>query len=229
MSERGKFIVIEGIDGAGKGTQTDLLVDRLNKEGWGVVKDDYPHYETGFWGRQVGRMLAKEWGNPMEVSPYLTVLPYMLDEAEGTKKIIMPALNEGKMVVSNRFFTSNVHGIAKMPENKREEFAKWLWQAGYEEMEIAKPDLVVVLLVDPPVCRENVKKKAERKYTNGQSMDAAEEDYLHQMESAKEYRKMVEKEPERWTLVDCCDEGEMRSKEEIHELIWQEIKKRKII
>jgi len=229
MSERGKFIVIEGIDGAGKGTQTDLLVDRLNKEGWGVVKDDYPHYETGFWGRQVGRMLAKEWGNPMEVSPYLTVLPYMLDEAEGGRKIIEPALVEGKIVVSNRYFTSNVHQIAKMPEDKREEYAEWSWRAGYEEMGIIVPDMVVVLLVDPPVCRENVKKKAERIYTKGQSMDAAEEDYLHQMESAKEYRKMVEKEPERWTLVDCCDEGEMRSKEEIHELIWQEIKKRKII
>ena len=174
-------------------------------------------------------MLAKEWGNPMEVSPYLTVLPYMLDEADGSRKIIEPALAGGKIVVSNRFFTSNVHQIAKMPESDREEFAKWLWQAGYEEMGITRPDVVVVLLVDPLICREHIRKKAERKYTKGRVMDAAEEDFKHQMESAKEYRKMAERQPGRWTLVECCQNGEMLPPLEVHELVWQEIKRRRII
>ena len=73
MSERrGKLLVIEGIDGAGKGTQTELLVNRFRFEGVDVVTDDYPHYETSFWGKHVGRMLAKEFGNPMLISPFLT-------------------------------------------------------------------------------------------------------------------------------------------------------------
>jgi dTMP kinase len=227
--KKGKFIVIEGIDGCGKGTQVELLKKRLIKNKFEVVVDDYPHYESSFWGEHAGKMLAKEFGNPMNISPYLTVLPYMNDEADGSKKIINPALEVGKLVVSNRYFTSNIHQIAKMPENERKKYAKWLWRAGYEEMEITRPDLVVVLMVDPPICRENVKKKAERKYTKGQMMDAAEEDFKHQMESAKEYKKMVANNPNWWTLVDCCREGKLMLPKEINELIWQEIKRRKII
>jgi dTMP kinase len=220
---RGKFIVIDGIDGSGKGTQTELLINRFKQENIEIVIDDYPRYETSFWGRHVGRMLAKEFGNPMVVSPYLTALPYMLDEADGSKKTINPALNEGKMVISNRYFTSNVHQIAKMPEVDREKYSEWLWKAGYEEMEIAKPDLVIVLLVDPEICRENVLKKAQRNYTNGQAMDAAEEDFNHQMEAAKEFKKMAEKEPTIWVAINCCKDGNLLSKEEIHEMIWQKI------
>ncbi|MEI8068079.1 MAG: deoxynucleoside kinase [Candidatus Shapirobacteria bacterium] len=226
---KGKFIVIEGIDGSGKGTQTEILLERLKKENREVVVDDYPHYESSFWGKHVGRMLSKEFGNPMEISPYLTVLPYLLDEADGSKKIIKPALEAGKMVVSNRYFTSNVHQIAKKDESEREIYANWLWDTGYNQMEIAKPDLVLVLLVDPPICRENILKKAQRNYTKGEFMDAAEEDFNHQMESAKEYKKMAQKEAYLWILIDCCRDGKLMSKEEIHELIWQEINKKGLL
>lgn len=225
----GKLIVIEGIDGSGKGTQTDLLIEILNKEGKEVVLNDYPRYETSFWGEHAGRMLTKEFGNPMEISPYLTVLPYILDEADGSKKIIKPAIEAGKMVVSNRYFTSNIHQIAKMPEDEREKYSSWLWDAGYNEMEIIKPDLVIVLMVDPPICRENVKKKAERKYAQGQVMDAAEEDFNHQMESAKEYKKMVKMNPENWVLIDCCKNGQLLPKEDIHQMIINEIKNRGLL
>jgi dTMP kinase len=226
---KGKFIVIEGIDGSGKGTQVELLEKRLLKNKFKVVVDDYPHYETSFWGEHVGKMLAKEFGNPMEISPYLTVLPYMNDEADGSNKIIIPALKKGKLVLSNRYFTSNIHQIAKMPIKERDSYAKWLWKAGYGEMGIVKPDLVVVLLVDPPICRENVKKKAERKYTKGQAMDAAEEDFKHQMLSAEEYKKMVANNPDWWVLVDCCREGKLMSPEDINEMVWNEIKRMKLI
>jgi len=223
---KGKFIVIEGIDGSGKGTQTELLIERLKKENKEVVVDDYPHYETSFWGKHAGRMLTGEFGELFSISPYMAALPYILDEADGSKKIIGPALNEGKTVISNRFFTSNVHQIAKKPENEREEFANWLWEAGYNQTGIIKPDLVLVLLVDPLICRENILKKAERNYVKGQVMDQAEENFNHQMETAKEYKKMAQKEPEMWVLIDCCREGKLMSREEINEKIWEEINKR---
>lgn len=226
---KGKFIVIEGIDGSGKGTQTELLVKRLKKLKKKVVVDDYPHYETAFWGKHVGRMLTGEFGELFSISPYLAVLPYMLDEADGSKKIIGPALKKGKMVVSNRYFTSNVHQIAKKPEKERKIFADWLWEAGYKQMKIIKPDLVLVLLVDPLICRENIQKKIERTYTKGKAMDQAEESFNHQMESAKEYKKMAKKEPNIWVLIDCCRKGKLMSKEEINEMIWLEINKRRFL
>lgn len=226
---KGKFIVIEGIDGAGKGTQTELLVERLKKENIEVVVDDYPHYETSFWGKHVGRMLTGEFGPLFDINPYLAVLPYMLDEEDGSRKIIGPALEQGKTVVSNRYFTSNVHQIAKRPENEREAYANWLWEAGYNQMGIKKPDLALVLLVEPMICKENILKKSERNYTNGKGMDQAEENFNHQMESAKEYKKMAEKEPDLWILIDCCRDGKLMPKEEIHEIIYKKIKEKNLI
>jgi len=57
-------------------------------------------------------------------------------------------------------------------------------------------------------------------------MDQAEENFNHQMETAKEYKKMAQKEPEMWVLIDCCREGKLMSREEINEKIWEEINKR---
>lgn len=227
--KKGIFIVIEGIDGSGKGTQTELLVERLKKENKEVIVDDYPHYETSFWGKHVGKMLTGEFGELFNISPYLAVLPYLLDESDGSKKIIKPALESGKVVISNRYFTSNVHQIAKKPEGERETYADWLWEAGYNQMGIIKPDLILVLLVDPLICRENIFGKAKRNYTNGQAMDMAEENFNHQMESAKEYRKMTEKEADRWVLINCCRDGKLMSREEIHEIIWKKINKKEIL
>ena len=204
-------------------------IEQLKKENKEVILDDYPHYETSFWGRHVGRMLSKEFGDPMKISPYLTVLPYLLDEADGSKKIIKPALDAGKIVVSNRYFTSNVHQIAKMPKLERENYANWLWNVGYNQMGIIKPDLILVLLVDPQICRENILKKAARNYTKGEVMDAPEADFDHQMEAAEEYKKMAKREPNTWILIDCCKEGKLMSKEEINEIVWQEINKREVV
>jgi len=226
---KGKFIVLEGIDGSGKGTQTELLVERLKKEKKEIVVDDYPRYETSFWGKHVGRLLTGEFGELFSISPYLAVLPYMLDEADGSQKTINPALKLGKIVVSNRYFTSNVHQIAKRPKSDREIYADWLWDAGYNQMGIVKPDLVLVLMVDPEICRENILRKTQRNYVGGKTMDQAEANFNHQMETAKEYKKMAKKEPKIWILVDCCRDGKLLSKEEIHEIIWRKINKLNII
>jgi dTMP kinase len=229
MKKKGKFIVIEGIDGSGKATQTDILTKKLKEKGYVVEIDDYPHYETSFWGKHVGRMLAGEFGDAMKINPYLTVLPYMLDERDGSERLIRPWLWAGKMVVSNRFFTSNVHQIAKIPKKDRKKYGKWLWKTGYEEMKIQRPDLVIVLLVDPSICKENIFKKSKRKYTKGEIMDLAEKDFKHQMQAMVEYRKMVKKNPDWWVAIDCCKDGKIMDKEKISQLIWEEIRRKKII
>jgi thymidylate kinase len=79
--------------------------------------------------------------------------------------------------------------------------------------------------VDPEICRENVLKKAKRNYTNGQVMDEAESNFNHQMETAKEYKKMVEKNPKNWVLINCCENGKLMPPEKIHEIIWEKVKK----
>ncbi len=60
--QRGKFIVIEGLDGSGKGVQTNLLIERLRKEGYQVEMADFPQY--GNWSAAfVERYLRGEFGS----------------------------------------------------------------------------------------------------------------------------------------------------------------------
>ena len=53
--KKGKFIVIDGIDGSGKATQTKLLVAKLKENGYKVKTIDFPQYEENFFGKMVGR------------------------------------------------------------------------------------------------------------------------------------------------------------------------------
>ena len=220
----GKFIVIEGIDGSGKATQTELLKKYLNGKGIKVKTDDYPRYETSAWGKLVGRMLMGEFGNPLEISPYLSALPYMVDEYFGGLEI-KEWIKDGYCVISNRYFTSNVHGVAKLKGKKQKEFRNWLWDTGWNHAKIYKPDLVIVLLAPPKVCRELILKKEKRNYTKGKKRDIVESNIKHQQLSAKEYKRMI-KEDKTWVEVSCCDKkGKLLSPEEINQKVLKNVVK----
>ncbi len=245
-NKKGKFIVIEGTDGSGKSVQTGLLRDFLKKEGYKIAKndniksnqisliedyfenkgfdvrtDDYPRYETSVWGKLVGKMLTGEFGDPLAISPYLTVLPYMIDEYWGSQNI-KKWVDAGKVVISNRYFTSNVHQVAKLKGEEQTKYRDWLWKTGWKEMKIYKPDLVIVLLVEPEVSMELVKKKNERNYVGGKGADLMEKSKEHQQAAYDEYLRMIETD-KTWVPVKCCRDGKLISIEEINKLVLDEI------
>lgn len=248
---RGKFVVIEGTDGSGKsvqasllkgfvakngfktdpkgvkGRQVSLLEDYLTDKGFEVKTDDYPRYDTSVWGKLIGRMLTGEMGNPNEISPYLTVLPYMMDEYFGSRDITK-WLKRGYFVVSNRYFTSNVHQVAKLKGEEQRKFRDWLWVTGFEVLGIVKPDLVIFLDVLPEVSRELIKQKLARNYTGGQLMDMVESNMDHQIRSREEYHLMCQNHPY-WVKVDCCENGKMLPIELIGQKIVEVLLQREIM
>jgi len=223
---KGKFIVIEGTDGSGKATQLKLLGEYFKKRGLPFKTDDYPRYD-GCWGKLIGRYLMGEFGNPLEISPYYSVLPYMIDEYTGGKEI-QKWNKEGSFGLSNRYFTSNVHQVAKLKGAKRRKFRDWLWDAGWNKLGIYKPDLVIVLLVSPRVTMKMVKQKEIRKYTNGRKRDKVERDYGHQKSSYREYLYMCKTE-KNWVKINCCKGGRILSPEEIHQKMLKLLVERKIL
>lgn len=216
---RVNFVVVEGPDGTGKSVQAALLEKRMKREGHRVLVGDFPRYEQSAWGRLVGRFLKGEFGKLGDVSPYLAVLPYMLDEYTWSRDTARPFVKRGGKIVSNRYFTSNVHQVAKLTGQKQMDFRQWLWKTGYEDLGILRPDMVLVLDVGPKVARKLALQKGPRSYLGGRRKDIAEKDFNHQEEAYGEYLRMTKTDPA-WVQVRCITGGRLDSDKVIHERIW---------
>jgi dTMP kinase len=220
-----KFIVIEGGDGAGKGTQAKLLVDRLGKE-TKVTFFDFPQYEKTLAGKLVGRYLKGEFGDPLLLSPYIASLPYALDGVAARDEPYK-ALEEG-VVICNRYIPSNIgHQASKLPEDKRSEFISWLERMEYGELKLPKPTLVIYLYVPVEISSSLVEKKEARAYIGGENAkgakDGHEKDENYQQKVIDVYTKMS-KERNDWKLIDCVEDGRLLSIEEIHDKIMRIVK-----
>ncbi len=97
------FIVIEGLDGAGKSTQADMLVERLKKSSFDAIKLKEP--TNGRWGREI-RRIAEEGRE--HLTPDEEVELFVKDREEDSRLNIIPALSAGKTVVMDRYINSNV-------------------------------------------------------------------------------------------------------------------------
>lgn len=222
MKKRGKFIVIEGIDGSGKDTQFQLLRKRFRKEGYSFLVADFPRYYDSRWGKLVGRYLAGEFGPINQVSPYFTALPYILDEYTWTRDTGTPWIEKGGLIISNRYFTSNVHQIAKLKTSAQKKYRDWLWSAGYKDLGILKPDLVIFVDTPPHVAEELINYKKKRAYLKKRKKDIAEKDWHHQESAYREYKRTV-KMNRRWVEVPGVKDHRKDFSKTIHENIWKMI------
>ena len=149
--KKGKFIVIEGTDGSGKATQLKLLYKRLRKIISKILLVDFPRYYDSVWGEMVGEFLVGKYGKFEEVDPHLMVLPYMIDQYTWSRNTGKPWIEKRGIILADRYFTSNVHQIAKLKTRAKKQYRDWLWPAGYDDLRIMRPDLVVFLDVPPDI------------------------------------------------------------------------------
>lgn len=224
MIKKGKFIVIEGTDASGKTTQLKLLKEKLQSITDQIAVADFPRYYDSPFGKLVGEFLAGEHGKFRDISPYLALMPYMLDQYTWSRDVGKPFLEKGGFIVSNRYFTSNVHQIAKLDGDGKERYRTWLWPLGYDHLGLIKPDLVIFLDVPPEIGRKLNKEKTKRDYLNGKKEDEAEKDYEHQERSYAEYLYTLEKFPY-WVKVGCIADAKLESASKIHEKVWNEVNK----
>jgi dTMP kinase len=101
---KGLFITFEGMDGCGKTTQMHLLAQRLQAEGYQVLETAEPGGTR--IGNQIRRILLHS-GN-QELCPIAELLLYFASRAQNVEELILPALREGKIVLSDRFTDSTL-------------------------------------------------------------------------------------------------------------------------
>lgn len=223
-SNKGKFIVLEGTDGSGKGTQLNLLANRLETEsGLSVARFDFPQYESAFFGELAGRFLSGEFGQLDEVDPHLAALLFAGDRWQAAPHIYK-TLDSGKIVLANRYVLSNMaHQGAKVPEDRRDDFFDYLETLEFKVYGIPQEDLNIILRVAPEVGQELVGRKEERQYLEGGKKDIQEEDIDHLREASRVYGGLDERFPGKIRMIDCCKkDGEILPIDEIHEMVWSE-------
>jgi thymidylate kinase/thymidylate synthase ThyX len=222
MKDQGIFIVVEGTDGSGKGTQFELLAERLRTAGHDVVTFDFPQYEdqSSYFVRQY---LNGAYGTAEEVGPYTGSLFYALDRYEAAPKI-RAALAEGKVVLANRFVGSNMahQGTKFAHAEERRGYFIWLDNLEFEMLRIPRPTISFVLRVPAEISQQLVDQKEARSYTD-KKRDLHEADLDHLKKALAVYDDMCQLFPKDFLRVDCVRDNQLMSIPTISDLLWQKI------
>lgn len=220
MEKQGKLIVIEGLDGSGKATQSKLMVEALTQQGLSARKVSFPDYESRS-SALVKMYLGGEFGSdPGDVNAYAASTFYAVDRYASFKTGWGEFYRGGGTVIADRYTTSNaIHQCCKLPEEQWDGYLDWLFKYEYELMGIPTPDRVIYLSVDV----EESQKLMSGRYNGDESKKDIHEgnlDYLRRSRIAAEYcaRKMG------WDTVCCYENGAMRSIEDIHAQLMELVK-----
>lgn len=218
----GAFVVIDGIDGAGKATQAQLLCERLTAEGIPNEKIDFPRYGQPFFGELLGECLAGKRGDFVHLDPKIASTLYALDRFEASEEI-REWLMEGKVVVADRFSSSNqIHQGGKVVDaEKRNAFLSWIDRMEHDVLGIPRPHAVIYLRVpvDTSMALLSTQREAKNKELADGEKDSVEKDRMY-LERSYESAEELAKNPD-WHIIDCVENDEMRSREAVHDDVYK--------
>ncbi len=221
----GTLIVLDGADGAGKATQTRLLVDRLSAEGYVVHTLDFPQYTQNHFGRLLRECLDGKRGDFIATDPRIASTLYAADRYESSATI-REWLESGAVVILDRYVSSNMlHQGAKIfDEEELSNFLTWLDAMEHGIFAIPRPDVIVYLDV-PFAVRKKLKAEAIAAGKHGAEVkvDQAEANDQHQQDSEENAKRLVALHNE-WRTVVCVDGETLLTREAIHEQVYETVK-----
>ena len=215
----GKLIVIEGTDGSGKSTQFRLLTQRVEQEGIPFQKLVFPQYAEES-SALIRMYLGGEFGSkPSDVNAYAASSFYAVDRYASYKKVWGQWYEQGGLVLSDRYTTSNaVHQASKEPVEKQGAFLAWLYEFEYDRLGLPRPDLVIYLDVPTEYTEQMMR---SREAATGTNADIHEQDLAYLATCRETGRRAAHFYG--WTVIDCVRDGKMRTIEDIHEEIYRHV------
>ena len=207
----GKLIVIEGLDGSGKATQSALLRVSLEARGFKVRALDFPRYDSDS-SALVRMYLRGDFGSdPDAVNSYAAAAFYAVDRAASYLDDWRKDYEAGAVLVADRYTTSNaVYQTAKLPVAERSAFLEWLFDFEYNKLALPAPDAVIYLDMDIGV--------SERLLAKRYGGDESKKD-IH--EKSGEFQRRCRSaalacaDKRGWHIISCDESGEPRSESDI--------------
>ncbi len=215
----GKLIVIEGLDGSGKATQSKLLCENLKKQGKNVLNITFPNYKSDS-SALVKMYLAGDFGKkPEDVNAYAASSFYAVDRFASFKTHWEKFYNDDYIIIADRYTTSNaVHQCSKLKEEQWKYFLDWLYDLEYNKIGIPNPDLVIYLDMTPEVSQKLIMKRYKG---DENKKDIHESDKEHLKKSRKAAFFCLEESL--WHKIECDDKNNAFSIEEISNKVLNKV------
>jgi dTMP kinase len=220
------LIVIEGLDGAGKSTQINLLNNHFTKKGIPTHFLHFPRVDAPFFGELIARFLRGDLGEINQVDPYVVALLYAADRMDAAK-MVQDWLSQGHVVLLDRYVYSNIaFQCAKLQSYiERAALRDWIFKLEFDHFKIPKPDLNIFLDVPFEFTKTRLTEQRsgdDRDYLQGKD-DIHEKDLSFQERVRKVYLEQ-ESIDYCFKVIKCnTSEGKMQKPEEIFARIMNSI------
>ncbi len=212
-----KFIVIEGLDGSGKGTQSNILFETLVTRGYKVKKITFPDYDSPT-SSLVKMYLGGELGDsPDAVNAYAASAFYAVDRVASFIKSWKKDYEECDYLIADRYVTSNIiYQMTKLSEDEYDEYIEWCEDFEYNRLGVPKPDTVIYLDMPPAVSQ----KLMSGRYNGDESKKDIHEKNMNFLLSCRE-SALYALDKLNWIHLSCATGDTPKSRENISQQILE--------
>ncbi len=185
------FITFEGIDASGKTTQVDLLETELKESGARVLRTRQPG------GTQIGQIIRQILLNPdhTQLVAEAEVLLYMADRIQHIKEVILPALDDGQIVLCDRYHDAT---LAYQGGGRQLDLS---WLKPIQDKHLITPDMTFWFDISVEDSQERLQKRNQSQGTENCRLESENTLFFERVNAA--YSQMCSDEPERFVRIDA--------------------------
>ena len=209
------LIVIDGLDGSGKSTQTDLLLKAMEKHGVDAKYLKFPNYQdksSALVRMYLDGEIAK---TPDDVNPFAAAAFYACDRYISYIKSWGEHYNSNKTIVCDRYVTSNaIHQMVKQKQSEWDGFLQWLEDFEYNKLQLPRPNTVIYLDMESEIAASLI----AARYKGDETKKDIHEQNLEFMQKCRE-AALYAASKLNWNVIKCFENGKPISINDIHEKV----------